>query len=1144
MKNERVRKTRWGAALLSMVMVTSLLPKVAGSSQVRADETEVLQEESISVESTELLIDETNFPDAGFRKVISRDCDSDKSGSLSQSEIAAVRKIDVFDDVYDLKGIEFFTVLEYLNNVSNADTLDLSKNTSLVTLWNNDVSLTTLILGNNPNLRELICPNGQFTSLSIGGCPKLVRLIKDSPLEYNSGMKLWVSSQEYGEESCTVWFNNEISFDMDVVIDETTFPDANFRSFVSAKFDKDSSGTLSASEIDAVKIMNCSDMDISDLTGIEFFVEVEDMSCANTQVTKLDVSANMKLRELLCCNCNLTSLSMNANPDLIYLDCTGNSLTEIDISACPLIKELLHDDPMLASGTDRSCVRGYGSDVRALFVDVDVVVFTSDADIVINEINFPDAVFRNLISKFDSDNSLAFNPDELDAVTTIDCSEKSITDLKGIEFFTNLEKLQCFSNQLTYLDISKNKELYFLSCYDNPMTNLVIESQKLSLLLKEHPLVPLSGQPILYSKATYEGILYALYVGDNVLVEEPIPINETTFPDKSFRAAVSKQCDKDKSASLSQSEIAEVKSLYLEAKGIQDLTGIDYFTYLEVLECDYNPLDTLDLSGKTTIKRISCTDCSLTTLNVSGCTSLEDLECSENSLTSLDVSNITTLKKLVCVECDLTALNVNGCSSLGFLHCDYNSLTSLDVSGCTSLKSLEFRENPIESVNLNGCISLSYLSCRETKLSSLDLSGCPKLSTLDCTFCQFASLDVSACPELTKLSTYGNQISQLNLRYCPLLLETFNIGEKQVFSDTGLSYNYLSWQFVALSYDLDTEIVNKPINCTVGFDANGGSGAMTAVDVEKGTAYTLPANGFTAPAGKEFDKWDVGNPGESIVISADITIKAIWKDIPATPEPQPDTPTPEPAKDPSFEDFVERLYTVALGRASEPEGKAFWVEQVVKNGFTGADCARFFMLGAPEFLGRNLTDDQFVEVLYKTYFDRDSEPDGKAYWMGRLASGTERAVLVEEFIESVEWCNVCATYGVKSGALYHKATIPSKNAVKFATRLYTCCLGRDPEAEGLEYWALALTNLDATGYQAASLFFTLPEFVGLKTTNEEYLTRLYTTFMGREPEAEGFAYWLGLLNGGTDRNDVMKAFAGCPEFQEICNQYGIVRGEI
>ena len=280
-----------------------------------------------------------------------------------------------------------------------------------------------------------------------------------------------------------------------------------------------------------------------------------------------------------------------------------------------------------------------------------------------------------------------------------------------------------------------------------------------------------------------------------------------------------------------------------------------------------------------------------------------------------------------------------------------------------------------------------------------------------------------------------------------------------------------------------------------------------------------------------------------------------------TPEPGPDTPTPvepgpgdpsnpqpgnpgQPVKDPSFEDFVERLYVVALGRPSEAEGKAYWVEQVVKNGFTGADCARFFMLGAPEFLGRNLTDDEFVEVLYKTYFDRDSEPDGKAYWMGRLASGTERAVLVEEFIESVEWCNICAMYGVKSGALYHKATVPSKNAVKFATRLYTCCLGRDPEEEGLQYWALALTNLDATGYQAASLFFTLPEFVGLKTTNEEYLTRLYTTFMGREPEAEGFAYWLGHLSTDMNRLQVLQGFAQSQEFTNICNEYGIDRGTI
>ena len=261
-------------------------------------------------------------------------------------------------------------------------------------------------------------------------------------------------------------------------------------------------------------------------------------------------------------------------------------------------------------------------------------------------------------------------------------------------------------------------------------------------------------------------------------------------------------------------------------------------------------------------------------------------------------------------------------------------------------------------------------------------------------------------------------------------------------------------------------------------------------------------------------------------------------------DPDPVPADPDPTDGASFKDFIERLYVVALGREAEEDGVNYWMKQVSENGFTGADCARFFLLESPEFMNRNLPDDVFIATLYQTFFGRESDEAGMSYWLGRLASGATKADLVNDFIESVEWCNICASYGIKSGAEFHKATIPSKNAVMFATRLYTCCLGRDPEEDGLNYWALALTNLEASGYQAASLFFTLPEFVGLNTTNEEYLMRLYTTFMGREPEADGFNYWLGLLNNGSDRVDIMKAFAGCPEFAEICNEYGMIRGEI
>ena len=264
-----------------------------------------------------------------------------------------------------------------------------------------------------------------------------------------------------------------------------------------------------------------------------------------------------------------------------------------------------------------------------------------------------------------------------------------------------------------------------------------------------------------------------------------------------------------------------------------------------------------------------------------------------------------------------------------------------------------------------------------------------------------------------------------------------------------------------------------------------------------------------------------------------------------TTKPGQPTPTEVPAKEPSFTDFVERLYVVALDRASETDGKKFWVGKVENGEFTGADCARFFLLDAPEFLNRGLNDSQFLDILYRTFFDRESDTAGKNYWLKRLDSGTSRRVVVNDFIESTEWCNVCATYGVKSGAVSHKAEFASQNAINFATRLYTCCLGRAPEEKGLNYWSLALTNLEQTGCSAAREFFTSAEFKGFKTSDQEYVKRLYTTFMDREPASSEVSYWTGEIAKGTQtRASVLAFFGQSEEFTAICKKYGIDRGEI
>ena len=71
---------------------------------------------------------------------------------------------------------------------------------------------------------------------------------------------------------------------------------------------------------------------------------------------------------------------------------------------------------------------------------------------------------------------------------------------------------------------------------------------------------------------------------------------------------------------------------------------------------------------------------------------------------------------------------------------------------------------------------------------------------------------------------------------------------------------------------------------TVSFDANGGTGTMADVNNVSGD-YTLPANGFTAPTGKQFKAWSVGGNekavGATINVTANTTVTAVWEDIPA-----------------------------------------------------------------------------------------------------------------------------------------------------------------------------------------------------------------------------------------------------------------------
>ena len=93
--------------------------------------------------------------------------------------------------------------------------------------------------------------------------------------------------------------------------------------------------------------------------------------------------------------------------------------------------------------------------------------------IAINEKNFPDENFRDYVAgEWDKNQDKYFSPSEIANAKWISCDNKEISNLKGIEFFTNIWLLECYYNNLTTIDLSHNKKLSYLNCHHNKLEEL------------------------------------------------------------------------------------------------------------------------------------------------------------------------------------------------------------------------------------------------------------------------------------------------------------------------------------------------------------------------------------------------------------------------------------------------------------------------------------------------------------------------------------------------------------------------------------------------------------------------------------------------------------------------------------------------
>ena len=113
-------------------------------------------------------------------------------------------------------------------------------------------------------------------------------------------------------------------------------PDANFKNALlnhNPVIDTNGDGEIQVSEAENFdSILNVNSQNISDLTGIEFFINIDFLLCSENQLTQLDLSQNLNLTLLSVSNNLLTSLNITNNHQLFKLNCNNNQLTSLDTS--------------------------------------------------------------------------------------------------------------------------------------------------------------------------------------------------------------------------------------------------------------------------------------------------------------------------------------------------------------------------------------------------------------------------------------------------------------------------------------------------------------------------------------------------------------------------------------------------------------------------------------------------------------------------------------------------------------------------------------------------------------------------------------------------------------------------------------------
>lgn len=420
-------------------------------------------------------------------------------------------------------------------------------------------------------------------------------------------------------------------------------------------------------------------------------------------------------------------------------------------------------------------------------------MFTANAQVI----DFKDSRFREVLLYSDTNSTIAkdskgnsINIDENGdqeiqlsealKVSELDISSYFLTDIGGIENFTNLKTFICWGNPITSFNINALKDLTYLSC-----SGIAVNSLDFTALKNLETLV----------------------------------------------------CTQTQLVSVNVAGLSKLHHLHLDRNLLEnlDLSGLINLKYID---CGYNNIKNINLKGLTKLESLICNDSKIESItNLTECNLLTRLWIQNNELKTLDLSNCPKVEDLWVDHNNLTFIDLTTPKNVMNASFGNNKLTSINVDDYSNIDFIRLSDNNLTTIDLSKFVKLSNVECKNnTELTTLylkngrdeviDIEGCSNLRYI-------CNDDITNSYVEKYLKYYNNTNISLN-SYCSFDPggEFYTLKGKSSYDQNNNGCDADDVSFRSLNF----KITNGTLNGTIISDISGNY----KFSVEKGTHTITP----------------------------------------------------------------------------------------------------------------------------------------------------------------------------------------------------------------------------------------------------------------------------------------------------------------